>query len=160
MILTINIDNTITPYNQALTQALSNADQTENYAQQISTVYTQGFLRDLPVQPDSVQTLWNLNDQGHHIRLLVNRFIQHGQNHKVIAHTTEWLDHHDIPYREILFITKTPLLETDYLIDADPRTLKTYPHNLIKYETPENDHIHTPLTVKTWVELENLINTL
>lgn len=164
MIITITLDNVITQYDNGVNNYLQNhpSPQGENIAETISQGYAQGLLKTLQPTPGVSDALWELNEQGHHIRILVNRFILHGQNHKIIAHTAEWLDTNDIPYREIYFHTLNPHLPTDIHIDADPRTIKhLIPHTtVIKYATPQNDHVNGHHTVNNWEETLQLINTI
>jgi len=159
MLITIAVDNTITSYTETIQKYLQTqpTEPNETFAQKIAHAYAQGILRDLKPAPGVAETLWNLNENNHQIKLIVDRFILHGQNHKVVAHTTEWLDTHDIPYREILFLAAPPTtLKTDIYIDADPRTLQKIQTNgtIIKYNQPENEHIVSAVNVNSWKEIE------
>lgn len=164
MIITINLDNTITEYDEKIKTYLEENPPPvgENIATTIAQGYAQGLLKTLKPAPKVSEVLWELNNQGHHIRLFVNRFILHGQNHKVIAHTAEWLDRNDIPYREIFFTTTNPLLHTHLHIDADPRiiTLLKNHTTIVKYATDKNDHVEGNYTVNNWEEVLTLVDTL
>lgn len=164
MIITINIDNTFTNYNEAIGEYFEQNPLTEGegFAQGIGRAYAEGLLKSLKPAPNASEVLWNLNEQGHHIRFFVNRFILHGQNHKVIAHTTEWLDKHDLPYREIFFLTTNPKIHTNIHIDADPRIINLLQNQttVIKYNTSQNEHVKSPLNVSNWKEVETLIKQL
>ena len=52
----------------------------------------------------AVPALRRLSDEGVHIRIITHRlFIPHF--HKTaVAQTTEWLDHHGFPYRDLCFM--------------------------------------------------------
>lgn len=164
MIITINLDNTITSYDddvQAYLE-LNPPAPGHNVAATIAQGYAQGLLKNLKPARGASEVLWELNNQGHHIRIFVNRFILHGQNHKVIAHTAEWLDRNDIPYREIFFLTTNPLVHTHLHIDADPRIISLLKDQttIVKYATPKNDHVEGNFTVTNWEEVLELVERL
>lgn len=116
MIITVQLDNVIASHDLTLKKLLNTDTLTVD---NLSRAYSEGVLKTLPVEPDAAEILWKLNDQNHHIKILVSRFIQHGLNHKIVAHTTDWLDRYDIPYREIFFINTPVKLNTDVFI-GDP----------------------------------------
>lgn len=146
MIITVDLDNTITNHDMALNLLLKGA---EHNRENITTAYAQGFLKTLEEEPDATETLWKLSDSGYHIKLLVNRFVTSGLNHKIVAHTTDWLDRHDIPYREILFITKPIGLTSDvYITHNNPLNQPTL-HQI----TYQNSNLELPNNVNNWKEL-------
>jgi 5'(3')-deoxyribonucleotidase len=80
------------------------------------------FLNMKPILGAS-EVLWRLNDEGHHLRVITSRFVKHGQNAKVISDTAYWLDKHDIPYRDIMFVRHKPDVYADVYIDDSPENL-------------------------------------
>lgn len=133
------MDNVIATHDDPLRKHLNTQKLTPT---NLSQAYTEGQLKYLPMEPDASEIIWKLSDKNHHIKIIVNRFITDGLNHKVVTHTTDWLDRHDIPYREILFITQPVPFVTDVFIG-----------NTFHRSIPENA-LHIPYqTLKPSTEL-------
>ena len=71
-------------------------------------------------------TLWKLNDEGFHNRVITSRFVKHGQNGRVITDTAASLDAHNIPYRDIMFIRHKPDVYADIYLDDAPKNIEAF----------------------------------
>lgn len=135
MIVTVQLDNVIATHDTAIKKLLNVETLT---VKDLTTAYTEGVLKTLPVEPGAAENLWKINDKNHHVKIIVSRFIQHGLNHKIVAHTTDWLDRNDIPYREIFFINTPIKLNTDIFIGDSlahiPQTIKHLPYATLTTE--------------------------
>ncbi len=94
--------------------------------------------------------MWMLSDAEYYIRLVTTRLVQ-SFNHKIIVNNTvDWLDHHNIPYREICFLgwdTKKSSFLCDYAIDDRPEHTNDYwEHHVdaMLYSQPYNEGAKVP----------------
>jgi 5'(3')-deoxyribonucleotidase len=184
MIIAIALDNVITTYTQTFQEYMAqllNIDEgdiekylpsdtspdfsnwikvnTDLYGHQVQAV-SKGMLKTMGKANNVSEVLWKLNDENHHIRIVTSRFMKHGQNHKVVAHTAEWLDRNDIPYRDLLFIKNRTDVKADLYIEALPKNIIKFQElkqNQIVYTQPYNKDIKVPLRVNNWNEIYNLI---
>lgn len=134
MILTVQMDNVIATHDEPIRKYLNTTIFTLDNLEQ---AYSEGQLKTLPAEPSASEVLWKLSDEGNHIKVVVNRFIGDGLNHKIVTHTTDWLDRKDIPYREILFITQPVMFVTDVFIGTTlsksiPNTALTIPYQFME----------------------------
>lgn len=132
------------------------------YSHQVQA-FSKGILKTMGVADDASDVLWKLSNEGHHIRITTSRFLQHGQNHKVIAHTGEWLDRNDIPYRDLVFIHDRTEVNADVYIEALPVNIKTFEESNrqhIVFNQPYNTEIETSLRAYGWKDVYTIINRI
>lgn len=94
----------------------------------------EGLYAGLPMMQGASEVLWELSNEGHHIRVLTKRFVKNGQHGKVVADTASWLDQMNIPYRDLAFLAKKTDLHCDVYIDDAPS-------NLIEFRNSWKDYI-------------------
>jgi len=106
-----------------------------------SEAVAMGLYRDMDVMPGASDTLWKLNNEGHHLRVITSRFVQHGQNFRVVSSTGEWLDKHDLPYRDIMFVRDKVDVFADVYIDDSPDNILNFQkagRRVIIFDAPYN----------------------
>ena len=121
-----------------------------------------GLYRDMDVIEGASETLWKFNNEGHHLRVITSRFVKHGQNYKVVANTAEWLDQHDIPYRDIMFVHDKVDVYADVYIDDSPSNierLRAAGRTVIAFNASYNQHIGG-LRADNWNEVYEIISKL
>lgn len=122
-----------------------------------------GLYRDMGTYKGASETLWKLNDEGHWIRVITSRFVKHGQNHKVVSHTAEWLDKKDIPYRDLLFLQNKVDAYADVYIEDAPHNIHALTkagRNVIVFHHEYNKNIETKMRAYNWDDVYNFIQTL
>ncbi len=103
-----------------------------------------GLYENMPMIEGASEILWKLNDFGHHLRVITSRFVKHGQNQKVVSATSYWLDKHDIPYRDLMFIRDKIDVYADIYIDDAPsniEALRAKGRTVIVFDAPYNQHV-------------------
>lgn len=133
----------------------------QNFVQFHSEAVAQGLYRDMDVIEGASDTLWKLDSEGHHLRVITARFVRHGQNFRVIANTGEWLDKHDIPYRDIMFVKNKVDVFADVYIDDSPENIINFQNigrEVIIFDTSYNQGMEG-LRAKTWDDVyEHIAN--
>lgn len=95
----------------------------EDFVKFHSEAVALGLYREMKMIPKASDTLWQLDADGHHLRVITSRFVKHGQNYRVVANTAEWLDKNDIPYRDIMFVRDKVDVYADVYIDDSPENI-------------------------------------
>jgi len=149
MIIGLDIDNTIAKYTKGLVNSIAEQlNVTDHEAHQLAygdpvdyamsnwpgfpeafhnfhtTAVENGLYRNLEVIERASEFLWKLSDEGHHIRIITSRFVQHGQNSKVVRDTGIWLDDNKIPYRDIMFTNMKADIHCDVYVDDSPKNIE------------------------------------
>lgn len=130
-----------------------------NHAQAVAN----GLYREMEVMDKASETLWKLDSEGHRIRIITSRFVKHGQNYKVVANTAEWLDKHDIPYRDILFMSDKADVTADVFVDDSPDNivaLRAAGKPVIVYDALYNRHMGDEFRAYNWDDVYSLINEI
>jgi 5'-nucleotidase len=137
-------------------------DFEHNFVKYHSEAVSNGIYSAMAPIPGASYTLWKLNEEGYHIRVITSRFVKHGQNAQVVSDTAFWLDQNDIPYRDIMFVKDKPDVYADIYVDDSPENI----HNLqargrqvIIFDAPYNQHSEGP-RAKNWDEVYALISTM
>lgn len=131
------------------------------------------MFRKMPVVPGASEALWELSDEGFHIRVVTHRLVRHWQHDLVMADTASWLQQpaaHDsnkpmIPYRDIAFLGKKADLSGDVIVDDAPHNVlalraarqrgKPAPEPII-FSHPYNEHIDGPRAYD-WEDVKRLV---
>jgi 5'-nucleotidase len=132
----------------------------EDFVKFHSEAVAKGLYREMDVIPKASETLWKLDSEGHHIRVITSRFVRHGQNYRVISSTGEWLDKHDIPYRDIMFVRNKMDVFADIYIDDSPENILAFQkagRPVIIFEAPYNREMKG-LRAKNWDEVYEIIS--
>ena len=134
----------------------------EEFVKYHSEAVALGLYKDMKVIEGASETLWKLNNDGHHLRVITARFVKHGQNYRVVANTAEWLDRNDIPYRDLMFVRDKVDVYADVYIDDSPSNIKAFHdagRKVIIFETSYNKDI-AGLRARNWDEVYEIIQML
>lgn len=116
-----------------------------------------------PPMEGSREYMWKLSDEEYYIRLVTLRLVQSWNHAKIITNTTEWLDMHNIPYREICYIgpgTKKSDFRADYAIDDRPLHIQEYVDSGIEgrlLRQPWNVDSDIEYVVDDWEEFYDVV---
>lgn len=117
-----------------------------------AAVVDAGLFRVMDPLPGVSAALWSLSNAGVWIRIITHRLFFNGIHEVVAADTANWLDEHDIPYRDLCFIGAKPDVGADLYIDDAPHNvtaLRTAGREVIVFDQPYNRHLSGPRAV-TW----------
>jgi 5'(3')-deoxyribonucleotidase len=101
------------------------------------------------------EALWSLSDKGVWIRIITHRLFFNGIHEVVAADTANWLDEHNIPYRDLCFIGAKPDVGADLYIDDAPHNvlaLRTKGREVIVFDQPYNQQLPGPRAF-TWADV-------
>jgi len=110
----------------------------------------------------AAETLWRLSDAGVWIRIITHRLIVKEGHAVAVSDTCTWLDAHDIPYRDILFLGNKPQVEADCYIDDAPHNveaLRARGNRVIVFDQPYNRHLGG-LRAANWAEVESHVGRM
>lgn len=133
----------------------------EQYREEHShAVVEQHLFRLMQPLPDVSQALWALSNAGVWIRIITHRLFFNGIHEVVAADTANWLDEHNIPYRDLCFIGAKPDVGADLYIDDAPHNvlaLRDAGREVIVFDQPYNRELlgpraHNWIDVRTHVE--------
>jgi 5'-nucleotidase len=113
------------------------------------------IFREMVPLPGVSEALWRLSDEGVWIRIITHRLIFNGAHEISAADTAWWLDHHEIPYRDLCFIGDKPDVGADVYLDDSPRNiigLRAAGRTAIVFDQPYNRDLAGP-RVATWREV-------
>lgn len=113
----------------------------------------------LEPMPGVAEALWRLNDAGVHVRIVTHRILRHGDHRLVAGDTIAWLDNHNIPYREIAFLTTKADLWGDLSVDDAPHVVEALhaaDRDVVIFDHPYNRHLDGPRAA-TWGDVERLV---
>lgn len=123
---------------------------------------SKGLYTRLAAIKGASETLWQLNAEGHHLRIITSRFVSHGQNGTVIAQTALWLDQNNIPYRDIMFVRNKTDVFADVYIDDSPENIIAFQklnRQVIIFDTLYNRDIEG-LRAKNWGQVYTHITNI
>lgn len=127
-----------------------------------SQAVAEGLYEEMAVFNEASNKLWKLNDEDYHIRIMTSRFVKHGQNFEVVSSTGKWLDKHDIPYRDLMFVHEKTDVYVDVLIDDGPYNILGFQkmgRPVIIFDAPYNRDLEGP-RVYNWEEAYSLIKEM
>lgn len=134
----------------------------QNFKQLHSEAVTDGIYQNMEPFPQASKHLWALNNEDYHLRVITSRFVKHGQNYEVVSSTSKWLDMHNMPYRDLMFVHEKTEVYVDVLIDDSPYNIEAYQRtgrNIIIFDAPYNRHFEGT-RVNNWEEAYNEIKKL
>ncbi len=117
------------------------------------------LLSKLPVIDGCAEALWRLSDLGVWIRVITHRLYVNWGHAETVTDTVNWLDEHQIPYRDICFLGNKPEVGADCYIDDAPHNveaLRAHDCYVITYDQSYNAELDPP-RARNWVEAEQLI---
>jgi 5'-nucleotidase len=127
-----------------------------------SEAVTAGIYAEMDMIPKASETLWKLDHDGHHMRVITSRFVKKRQHARVITSTAEWLDKNDIPYHDIMFVQRKMDVFADVNIDDSPENIINFQkagRNYIIFDQPYNQHLEGPRAYN-WDDVYAYISTL
>jgi 5'-nucleotidase len=113
------------------------------------------MFRRMDPLPGVSEALWKLSDEGVWIRIITHRLIFNGAHEVSAADTAWWLDHHDIPYRDLCFIGAKPDVGADLYVDDSPTNivnLRSAGRTALVFDQPYNRALPGP-RVRDWDEV-------
>jgi 5'(3')-deoxyribonucleotidase len=113
------------------------------------------MFREMEPLPGVSEALWRLSDEGVWIRIITHRLIFNGAHEVSAADTAWWLDHHDIPYRDLCFIGAKPDVGADLYVDDSPTNiinLRASGRTVLAFDQPYNRDLADP-RVRDWSEV-------
>ncbi len=113
------------------------------------------IFRNMKPMPDVAESLWRLSDQDVWIRLITHRLLFNGIHEVSAADTAWWLDHHNIPYRDLCFIGDKPDVGADLYVDDSPThivRLRQQGCTTIVFDQPYNRAL-PGLRAARWVDI-------
>jgi 5'-nucleotidase len=146
---------------------------TDNFIEMHSEAVDMGLYEWMDAIPNASKTLWKLNDEDYHIHFITSRFVKHKKNRIVVVSTANWLDKHNMPYRDLSFKENKTHVYADIYIDDSPSNIKAFQSqgkHVIIFDAPYNkdlegrraynwqevyDHIHD-IYPEGWIEDPNL----
>jgi 5'-nucleotidase len=137
-------------------------DFEHNFVKYHTEAVSSGIYTKLAPIAGASYTLWKLNEEGYHVRVITSRFVQHGQNAQVVSDTAFWLDQNDIPYRDIMFVKDKPDVYADIYVDDSPENiinLTATGRKVIIFDAPYNQELEG-LRAKNWDDVYTLISEL
>jgi 5'(3')-deoxyribonucleotidase len=137
-------------------------DMEQNFIKYHSDAVQQGLFAHMQPMPGASDALWKLNESGFHLRVITSRFVRHGQNAQVISDTAFWLDQHQIPYRDIMFVKDKADVYADIYIDDSPENvvrLQETGRDVIIFDAPYNREL-AGYRANNWDDVLTLINQL
>ena len=90
----------------------------------------EGMFRTMPEIPGASDALWELSDEGVHIRIVTHRFVHHWAHDQVATDTTAWLQEKRpdgrprIPYRDLCFLGQKSDVAGDVIIEDAPHNIE------------------------------------
>ena len=82
-----------------------------------------GIFRTAQAISGASDILWALSDLGVRIRIVTHRLLISGAHGQVVADTADWLELHDIPYRDLLFLEDKASVDAHLFIDDAPHNI-------------------------------------
>ncbi|CAG0932422.1 MAG: 5'-nucleotidase [Gammaproteobacteria bacterium] len=114
----------------------------------------------LPPIPGAPAALRRMSAAGDiRIRIITHRLYIHWFHKEAIRQTTEWLEHHGIPYWDICFMRDKAAVGADLYLEDSPdniQALRAAGHETIVVVNSTNDHLPGP-RAGSWEDIEALV---
>ena len=117
------------------------------------------MFRDMDVMEGAARALWRLSDAGVWIRIITHRLYVNWGHQVAVSDTVEWLDRHQIPYRDICFLGAKPEVEADLYVDDAPHNvlaLRAAGNRVVIFDQPYNRDLDGD-RVRSWAEMEDVV---
>lgn len=118
-------------------------------------VIEQGMFRRMPLVEGASEVLWALSDAGAHIRIVTHRLCVNFGHAVAVSDTVNWLDDHNVPYRDICFLGDKVDTAADVSIDDSPSvvtSLTAAGRRVLIMDRAYNRHVDGE-RVRSWVEI-------
>lgn len=114
----------------------------------------------LPPIPGAPAALRRMSAAGDiRIRIITHRLYIHWFHKEAIRQTTEWLEHHGIPYWDICFMRDKAAVGADLYLEDSPdniQALRAAGHETIVVVNSTNDHLPGP-RAGSWEDIEAMV---
>ena len=93
------------------------------------------------------------------IRIITHRLYVNWGHQVAVSDTVEWLDRHQIPYRDICFLGAKPEVEADLYVDDAPHNvlaLRAAGNRVVIFDQPYNRDLDGD-RVRSWAEMEDVV---
>lgn len=120
------------------------------------------LFRGMQPLADVSEVLWALSNAGVWIRIITHRLFFNGIHEVVAADTANWLDEHNIPYRDLCFIGAKPDVGADLYIDDAPHNvaaLRDAGREVIVFDQPYNHELPGPRAY-TWIDVKTHVEAV
>jgi len=117
------------------------------------------IFRTMSPYPGVAEALWRLSDAGVWIRVITHRLLFNGLHETSAADTAAWLDHNDLPYRDLCFIGDKATVGADLYIDDSPHilvALREAGRTALVFDQLYNRHMDGP-RVTSWADVVPLV---
>lgn len=135
----------------------------EEYRQEHTyAVVERHLFRVMQPLADVSEVLWALSDAGVWIRIITHRLFFNGIHEVVAADTANWLEEHNIPYRDLCFIGAKPDVGADLYIDDAPHNvaaLRDAGREVIVFDQPYNRALAGPRAY-TWSDVQEHVEAV
>lgn len=118
-----------------------------------------GELDPIPGAPQGLRRLSKANVR---IRIITYRLFIDYFHEAAVAQTARWLDHHDIPYRDLCFMRKKGDVGADVYVDDTPENIDQLARrgkDYIVFTNSTNKHVDVPAENRadSWDELVKMV---
>lgn len=145
----------------------------EHYTELHHAAVEAGMFRDMPAVDGASEALWELSDEGFHIRVVTHRLVGHWRHDRVVADTVAWLqqpsptspDRPLIPYRDLAFMGFKADVAGDVIVDDAPHNVEALraarergrpaPEPIV-FDHPYNRHVEGPRALN-WTDVKRLV---
>lgn len=98
-------------------------DSHEQFLQMHAGSVDAGMFATMNVIDGASAALHALSDDGIHVRIITHRLLLAGAHRRVVTDTVDFLDKHDLPYRDLCFVADKTTVSCDLLIDDAPHNI-------------------------------------
>lgn len=119
--------------------------------------------------PGSVSALWRLSDAGWNIRIVTHRLVHKFNHTDAIVATVDWLERHNVPFWDIVFLGKGDKADifADAMVDDRPENLSQFAlyareGSAILYDQPWNRKLVSKYVTRlpNWYAIQERLLTL
>ena len=122
-------------------------------------VTQRGLFQRLSPFPGSPISLRKLSKAGVRIRIITHRLFIKYFHQTAVQQTVEWLDHHDIPYWDLCFMSDKGAVGADLYVEDSPenvRKLRADGHDTIVFSNSTNRDLDGP-RANSWSEVAEMV---
>jgi 5'(3')-deoxyribonucleotidase len=122
-------------------------------------VTQRNLFKHLEPIPGAPAALRRLSARNVRIRIVTHRLFIKYAHQFAVDQTTEWLEHHGIPYWDLCFMRDKAAVGADLYIEDAPRNveqLRTDGHETIVFSNSTNRQIAPP-RADTWADVEEIV---
>jgi len=123
-------------------------------------VTERGLFETAAMIPGARRYLRQLSEEGARIRIITHRLAIRYFHNTAVTQTTEWLDHHGIPYWDLCFMKQKEQVGADIYVDDSPskvESLRAKALYAICFANSTNKTIAAP-RANTWEDVYNLVH--